>query len=118
LRERVITNNHVRPHSSDQFVLGDQTISVLDQIAQKLEAFGSELYFAGRIPKATTDQINGVSLKGIQLSADALHLSSSLEQPNQISFNLILAKFQRFLSPLSRLLGRLLLVFLRHRIGR
>ena len=73
-RERIITDDHVRPNGIDQFVFGNQASGVLDQIPEKLEAFGSKLDFATRIPETTTDQVEGVFIKGVQLSLEAPHL--------------------------------------------
>ena len=85
LRQRVVADDHVRPHRIDQLVFGYQAAGIGDEIAQELEAFWPELDFPVRVANATAGQVESISLERKDTSARQHHGISRTHRRLQIS---------------------------------
>jgi hypothetical protein len=73
-----------------QFIFNDKATGILNQILQKLEAFGPKLDFTSRPLQAPAYEIERVSLKSESLLGLAIHT----QLLKIVLFNQISAKFQ------------------------
>ncbi len=69
MRQRLVGHDHVRPDRPYQFLFGDNTVSVFDEVAQDLEGLRTQLNVAICSPQGAAREIQRISLELKHLEA-------------------------------------------------